>query len=101
MKTNRNAEDSVLSANKTRLDNLDRAIKEANERRRRLVEKSKLFTYDTLAELYGLEGQELIDAITAEHMLISRLTAAGMTYEQISELTDGTDTQQTLFSDSK
>ena len=101
MRTNRNAEDSVLSANKNRLDNLDRAIKEANERRRRLVEKSKLFTYDTLAELYGLEGQELIDAITAEHQLIGKLTAAGMTYEQISELTDGTDTQQTLFSDSK
>jgi len=40
MRTNRNAEDSVLSANKTRLDNLDRAIKEANERRRRLVEKA-------------------------------------------------------------
>ena len=47
-----------------------------------------MITYDTLSNLYGKEGQELIDTITAEHTLIGKLTDSGMTYEQIGELAD-------------
>lgn len=50
---------------------------------------SKLYTYDKLSQLYGgAEGQALLDAVTAEHTLIGKLTASGMTYEQIGELAD-------------
>ena len=42
-----------------------------------------------LSQLYGgAEGQALLDAVTAEHTLIGKLTASGMTYEQIGELAD-------------
>ena len=78
----------TLNDNNAKLDNLERAIKAANERRRKLIEKNKMITYDTLSNLYGKEGQELIDTITAEHTLIGKLTASGMTYEQIGELAD-------------
>lgn len=78
----------TLNDNNAKLDNLERAIKAANERRRKLIEKNKLITYDALSELYGKEGQELIDAVIAEHALIKKLTASGMTYEQIGELAD-------------
>ncbi len=78
----------ALNDNNAKLDNLERAIKAANERRRKLIEKNKLITYDALSELYGKEGQELIDAVIAEHALIEKLTASGMTYEQIGELAD-------------
>lgn len=78
----------TLNDNNSKLDNLERAIKAANERRRKLIEKNKLITYDALSELYGKEGQELIDAVIAEHALIKKLTASGMTYEQIGELAD-------------
>ena len=51
----------TLNDNNAKLDNLERAIKAANERRRKLIEKNKMITYDTLSNLYGKEGQELID----------------------------------------
>ena len=35
-----------------------------------------------------MEGQELLDAVTKEHTLIGKLTASGMTYDQIAELAD-------------
>lgn len=79
----------TLNDNNAKLDNLEKAIRAANERRRKLIEKNKLITYSTIADLYGLEGQELIDAVAAEHGLIQKLTNSGMTYEQISELADG------------
>ena len=44
-------------------------------------------TYDILSELYGLEGQELIDAVTAEHELMEMFKKRGMDYNQIYELT--------------
>lgn len=78
----------TLNDNNAKLDNLEKAIRAANERRRKLIEKNKLITYSTIADLYGLEGQELIDAVTEEHALIDKLTASGMTYEQIAELAD-------------
>ena len=78
----------TLNDNNAKLDNLERAIKAATERRRKLSEKNKMITQDTLSNLYGKEGQELIDTITAEHTLIGKLTDSGMTYEQIGELAD-------------
>ena len=50
--------------------------------------ESKQIAYDMLSELYGLEGQELVDTATIEHTLIGKLTASGMTYDQIAELAD-------------
>lgn len=41
-----------------------------------------------ISEIYNLENQALVDAVTAEHQLIEKLTASGMTYEQIAELAD-------------
>lgn len=77
-----------LNDNNAKLDNLEKAIRAANERRRKLIEKNKLITYDALSELYGKEGQKLIDAVTAEHTLICKLIDSGMSYEQIGSLAD-------------
>lgn len=79
---------ATLTDNNAKLDNLEKAIRAANERRRKLIEKNKLITYDALSELYGKEGQELVDTATIEHTLIGKLTASGMTYDQIAELAD-------------
>lgn len=79
---------AVLSDNDVKLDKLEKSIQAALKRKRKIIEDSKLFTYDKLSELYGLEGQELLNAVTAEHVLIQKLTDSGMTYEQIGELTD-------------
>lgn len=79
---------AVLSDNDVKLDKLEKSIQAALKRKRKIIEDSKLFTYDKLSELYGLEGQELLDAVTTEHNLIGKLTASGMTYEQIGELAD-------------
>ena len=84
--------DGVLSENQTKLNKLNSSIQAAYERRRKIITDSKLYTYDKLSELYGgAEGQALLDAVTAEHTLIGKLTASGMTYEQIGELADDTD----------
>ena len=83
---------AVLSDNDVKLDKLEKSIQAALKRKRKIIEDSKLFTYDKLSELYGgAEGQELLDAVTAEHALIQKLTDSGMTYEQIGELADDTD----------
>ena len=86
------------------ISNADTAIKQALARKRELIEKSKAVAYDTLSALFELEGQELIDAVTREHELIGKLTASGMTYEQIAELADGSDEgagEQLSFSNEK
>lgn len=81
--------DGVLSQNQAKLNKLNSSIQAAYERRRKIITDSKLYTYDKLSELYGgAEGQKLLDAVTAEHTLISKLTASDMTYEQIGELAD-------------
>ena len=81
--------DVVLSENQAKLNKLNSSIQAAYERRRKIITDSKLYTYDKLSELYGgAEGQALLDAVTAEHGLIEKLTASGMTYEQIGELAD-------------
>jgi hypothetical protein len=48
-----------------------------------------VITYNTISQLYSLEGQPLINAVTTEHELICKLTSSGMTFEQIGELADG------------
>ena len=81
--------DAVLAENKAKLDNYEKTIKAVQERRRKVIIESKLYTYDKLSQLYGgAEGQALLDAVTAEHTLIGKLTTSGMTYEQIGELAD-------------
>ena len=77
-----------LKDNQAKLDSYEKSIKAAQERRRKVIIESKLYTYDKLSQLYGLEGQELVDTATIEHTLIGKLTASGMTYEQIGELAD-------------
>lgn len=78
---------ATLTDNNAKLENLEKSIRAANERKRKLVEKNKRITYDILSELYGLEGQELIDTVTAEHELMEMLKKRGMDYNQIYELT--------------
>ena len=79
----------VLAENQAKSDNCEKSIRAALERKRKVIIESKLYTYGQLSELYGgAEGQELLDAVTAEHGLIEKLTASGMTYEQIGELAD-------------
>ena len=81
--------DGVLSENQAKLNKLNSSIQAAYERRRKIITDSKLYNYDKLSQLYGgAEGQALLDAVTAEHTLIGKLTASGMTYEQIGELAD-------------
>ena len=81
--------DAVLAKNNKKLTDLEQSIKAALERKQKIIVESKLYTYGQLSELYGgAEGQTLLDAVTAEHTLISKLTASGMTYEQIGELAD-------------
>ena len=85
--------DTVLAKNNKKLTDLEKAIKEALERKHKIIVESKLYAYGQLSELYGgIEGQELLDAVTAEHNLIGKLTASGMTYEQIGELADDDNT---------
>lgn len=81
--------DAVLAENQAKLDSYEKSIKAVQERRRKVIIESKLYTYDKLSKLFGgAEGQALLDAVTAEHTLISKLTASGMTCEQIGELAD-------------
>ena len=81
--------DEVLSENQAKLNKLNTSIQAAYERRRKIITDSKLYPYDKLSELYGgAEGQALLAAVIAEHTLISKLTASGMTYDQIAELAD-------------
>lgn len=82
------AKADVLSDNNDKLDNLNKSIQAALKRKRKIIEESKLYTYDTLADLYGLEGQGLIDAVKAEHSLIQKFNASGMTYDEIGGLAD-------------
>lgn len=78
----------VLAENQAKIDNYDKSIKAALDRKRKIIMESKLYIYGQLAELYDKEGQEFLDAVTVEHTLIGKLTASGMTYDQIAELAD-------------
>ena len=84
--------DGVLSENQAKLNKLNSSIQAAYERRRKIITDSKLYTYDKLSELYGgADGQALLDAVTAEHGLIEKLTASGMSYADIEGLVDSSD----------
>ena len=81
--------DAVLAKNNKKLTELEQSIKAALERKQKLIVESKLYTYGQLSELYGgAEGQALLDAVTAEHTLIGKLTASGMSYADIEGLVD-------------
>lgn len=82
----------VLSDNKAKLDKIEKSIQAALKRKRKIIEESKLYTYDKLSELYGgAEGQALLDAVTAEHILTGKMTASGMSYADIKSLADSSD----------
>ena len=84
--------DAVLAENQAKLDSYEKSIKAAQERRRKVIIESKLYTYDKLSQLYGgAEGQALLDAVTAEHTLIGKLTDSGMSYDDIEGLVDSSD----------
>ena len=84
--------DGVLSENQAKLNKLNSSIQAAYERRRQIITDSKLYTYDKLSQLYGgAEGQALLDAVTAEHTLIGKLTDSGMSYADIEGLVDSSD----------
>ena len=79
----------TLTDNSQQIDNADAAIKAIHEKKRKLIEQSKVIAYTMLADLYQLEGQELVDAVTKEHTLIGKFTASGMSYAEIESLVDG------------
>lgn len=84
--------DAVLAENQAKLNKLNSSIQAAYERRRKIIMDSKLYTYDKLSQLYGgAEGQALLDAVTAEHTLIGKLTDSGMSYADIEGLVDSSD----------
>ena len=84
--------DGVLSENQAKLNKLNSSIQAAYERRRKIITDSKLYTYDKLSALYGgAEGQALLNAVTAEHTLIGKLTDSGMSYADIEGLVDSSD----------
>lgn len=79
----------VLGENDKKIFEIEKSIKAALDRKRKIIMESKLYIYGQLSELFGgMEGQELLDAVTKEHTLIGKLTAIGMTYDQIAELAD-------------
>lgn len=74
-----------LKDNQAKLDCYEKSIKAALERKRKVIMESKQIAYDMLSELYGLEGQALLNAVTAEHTLIGKLTDSGMSYADIED----------------
>ena len=77
-----------LNDNQAKIDNADKAVRAALERKRKIIMQSKQIAYDMLSELYGKDGQELVDAVTAEHGLIRKFTDSGMSYADIEGLVD-------------
>lgn len=79
----------VLGENDKKISDIEKSIRAALDRKRKIIMESNLYIYGQLSELFsGMEGQELLDAVTKEHTLIGKLTASGMTYDQIAELAD-------------
>ncbi len=100
MKNETTADIGVLSENMAKVDKLEKSIQAALKRKRKIIEESKLYTYNQLSEIYGLDGQALLDAVTAEHDLIQKFTSNGMTYDEISGLADDSKVgQQMTFSE--
>ena len=81
--------DAVLAENDKKLKDLSASIQNALKRKHKIIMETKLYTYGQLSELYGgIEGQALLDAVTAEHSLIGKLTASGMSIADIEGLAD-------------
>ena len=79
----------VLGENDKKISEIEKSIRAALDRKRKIIMESKLYIYGQLSELFGgMEEQEFLDAVTKEHTLIGKLTASGMTYDQIAELAD-------------
>lgn len=74
-----------LKDNQAKLDCYEKYIKAALKRKRKVIMESKQIAYDMLSELYGLEGKALLNAVTAEHTLIGKLTDSGMSYADIED----------------
>lgn len=89
----------TLTDNIKEINDADAAIKAIHDKKRKLIEQSKVIAYGEIAKFYDLEGQKLIDAVTKEHTLISKFTESGMTYNEIEELSDdaNNDKQISLF----
>ncbi|WP_294476901.1 hypothetical protein [uncultured Ruminococcus sp.] len=84
--------DAVLAENDKKLKELSASIQNALKRKQKIITDCKLYTYGQLSELYGgIEGQALLDAVTAEHTLIGKLTDSGMSYADIEGLVDSSD----------
>ena len=82
----------VLAENQAKINSADKAIKAALDRKRKIIMESKLYIYGQLSELYGgMQGQALLDTVTAEHTLIGKLTDSGMSYADIEGLVDSSD----------
>lgn len=80
---------AVLAENDKKLKELSASIQNALKRKQKIITDCKLYTYGQLSELYGgIEGQALLDAVTAEHTLIGKLTASGMSIADIEGLAD-------------
>ena len=77
-----------LNDNQAKIDNADKAMRAALERKRKIIMQSKQIAYDMLSELYGKDGQKLVEAMTAEHNLIQKFTDSGMSYTDIEGLVD-------------
>ena len=88
---------------------LETALKPARFALILLVDRCKLVTVfhlgdkrvDKLSKLFGgAEGQALLDAVTAEHTLIGKLTDSGMSYADIEGLVDSSDSADRKSSNS-
>lgn len=77
-----------LNDNQAKINNADKAVRAALKRKRKIIMQSKQIAYDMLSELYGKDGQELVDAVTAEHGIIQKFTDSGMSYADIGGLVD-------------
>lgn len=91
----------TLTDNIKEINDADAAIKAIHDKKRKLIEQSKVISYKEIAKLYNLEGQQLIDAVAKDHTLISKFTASGMSYDDIEGLADDADNgRQTSFFES-
>ena len=88
-KTDTTVVGGVLGENNKKISDIEKSIRAALDRKRKIIIENKLYIYGQLSELFGgMEGQELLDAVIVEHTLIGKLTTGGMTYDQIAELAD-------------
>ncbi len=71
------ADVGVLSESMAKVDKLEKSIEAALERKRKVIMEGKQIAYDMLSELYGLEGQALVDNSSGKHNGKSRISKRG------------------------